>query len=105
MTKFKGQELNVIAPRTHAGRECDGSSRNSDILNRNASFAGALEEFVRVLLDNMKAWFPHADLLDSMQISEPAAYPEDPAHLVYWGNQHLEVLPRHYGQRCQKGMV
>jgi len=97
VTKFKGHELNVIAPRTRAGHECDGSSSSSNTSNQNACFAGAREELLRALLDNLKTRFPHVGLLDNMQIFEPAAYPEDPTHLVYWGNQYLEVLLRHYG--------
>ena len=47
----------------------------------------------------MRARFPHVDLLDSMQIFEPAFYPEDPNALLYWGNVHINVLLQHFGER------
>ena len=95
---FKGQKLNV-APKTRADDadlDDDFSQISAAVVNR--SFAGARQEFLEAPLVNIWARFPQVELLESMQIFQPSAYPKVPNNLVYWGNTHLDMLLQHYGQ-------
>ncbi|KAK2187597.1 hypothetical protein NP493_160g00032 [Ridgeia piscesae] len=56
-------------------------------------------QLLESLPNNLKQRFPHIALLDAMQIFEPCAYPESASHLTYWGNNYLETLLAHYGER------
>ena len=101
---FKGQELNYIAPRTCTEQNSNDDSIDGDISvstkNRNKCFANSRQEFLDALLVNMRSRFLHEELLDSMQISDPAAYPEDSQELNQWRYNHLRIL-QNYGQRQQ----
>ena len=54
-------------------------------------------QFLNLLIANIRARFPHVDLLSAMEIFEPQSYPADQRLLVGWGNGNLEILLGHYG--------
>lgn len=54
-------------------------------------------QFLDLLIANIRARFPHVDLLSAMEIFEPQSYPADQRLLVGSGNGNLEILLGHYG--------
>lgn len=54
-------------------------------------------QFLDLLIANIRARFPHVDLLSAMEIFEPQSYPADQRLLVRSGNGNLEILLGHYG--------
>lgn len=41
-------------------------------------------QFLDLLIANIRARFPHVDLLSAMEIFEPQSYPADQRLLVFW---------------------
>lgn len=87
-------EINA-APRG-TGAQLDFQPRRGESDQRQ-KFSEVKLQFLNVLIANIRARFPHVDLLSAMEIFEPQSYPTDQCLLVGWGNGNLEILLGHYG--------
>ena len=54
--------------------------------DRRQKFSEVKLQFLNLLIANIRARFPHVNLLSAMEIFEPKSYPADQRLLVGWGN-------------------
>ncbi|XP_071793337.1 zinc finger protein 862-like [Asterias amurensis] len=84
---FHGESINFQATRGDNGQ--DQGEIFKQVRN---NFLGHLEK-------NIHSRFPDVELLEAMQIFEPAAYPDNSNALTIWGNNHLQTLLNHFGKQ------
>ena len=54
-------------------------------------------QIINSLVTNLRRRFPWMDLLETMQVFDTKALPEDAAQIQGWRNDHLDVLLSHCG--------